>query len=125
MITGTTIETVADDRTVLLGYIPPEAPSGWILRAIHFLASAEVDADPANYWTMRVGAFTGPTFHTIFEYPLQNGVQTRPKRITVPGKPRIAQGDLVAVRFVSVGSPADLEGLSLVLEYGIFGSRRV
>ena len=112
----------ADGELRLLGYVPAEATEGYLLRAVRFCVTRTIKPSE-DYWLIRVGTLNGTTFTALTEVNLSTGLVSGERRWRLVSDLRLPQGSVVALKAVHRGKPVPIQGLSLVLEYGILGAR--
>lgn len=114
------------ERTSLVAIVPQDAQEGAQIRAIHVLAGETISTDERNYWVLQLGVLATGKFRLIAaETPFQGGF-TANVATTIPylDPALVSRGTLVAIRMTPRGDPPPLVGLSVVVEWGILGSRR-
>ncbi len=112
----------ADGELRLLGQIPVEAVSGYFIRAVRLCVTQTIKSSQ-DYWLIRIGTLDGTTFTARTEIDLSTGLVAGERRWKLTQDLRIERGSVVALKAVHRGKPVPIQGLSLVLEYGILGAR--
>ena len=121
MNAGLYVGTISEEITSIIGYVPDEATSGYNLRAVRLSVSSAL-ASGQDYWVVRLGTLDGSNFHALTEITLASGLSGI-QRWKFAQPIRVPRGSVLGLRTIKRGSPDSIQGLSLVLEYGILGAR--
>lgn len=122
MIPAHFLGTFTTTGTAILGYVPQEGV-GLAIRALSLTLRNDVKTTKDDYWTLQLGLWTPQQFQALAQVPLQNGVRASGLRFPIQGDPRVQRGATLALRASQHGAPPPLEGLSVLVEYGILGVR--
>lgn len=113
------------DRTVLLAVLPEDAPTGGQIQALHILSGSTLEYDYQNAWWLQLGVLSEGSFVVLWETSLRDGLSANVARKLSPETPiQTERGDRLALKLYVDGAPAPITGLSLVIEWGILGTKR-
>lgn len=116
----------AAERSVLLAFLPPEAPEGAILRAIHLVVGEELRVSRQDYWLLALGTHQGGRFIRMAKEIALDGLVPEGvvRRYEIADPLLLSRGTALLARISPRGLPPPLIGASVVPEWGVQASRR-